>query len=99
MFSGVSSRCSSQPAEDTNTTVSRMPTAAHSSTDMVMALRSPFLSFEPKVCDTSTEKPCVMACTVHSTSQYSQSVAPSAASASTPTPRPTIDASATVYSC
>ena len=99
MFSGVSSRCSSQPAEDTNTTVSRMPTAAHSSTDMVMALRSPFLSFEPKVCDTSTEKPCVMACTVHSTSQYSQSVAPSAASAFTPTQRPTIDASATVYSC
>ena len=41
----------------------------------------------------------VMACTVHSTSQYSQAVAPSAASASTPTPRPTMDASATVYSC
>ncbi len=94
MFSGVSARCSSQPAEDYNTTVSRMPTAAHTARGhMVVALRSPsYRSSRRSV--TSTEKPCVMACLVlapASSASRSRRVRPS-----TPTPRPTMDASATV---
>ena len=68
-------------------------------TELPMTFRSISSCFAPNSCAIKIPKPCVNPCMMPSIIQLSQSDAPSAASACTPSPLPTTIVSTTVYNC
>ena len=99
ILSGVPRNISRGFAIDMPMTVSVSAITADS-TDMVIIARFIFVySRLPKNLDTNVAKPAAITDILHITIQYVQSVHPTAARASTPTPLPTIAASTIWYNC